>query len=147
MAGGRCDWTIATGEQPLSAPPLELFIRECAVLCHPSPEVTAHKAHLCWHCPCPSSLVGTLATYPGVPQSLFSQGHRPRSAEGRLQEHSGCAPGPTMEAAQSQTQPGTGTHTHTYTAHSCQEQTFPASGEPAVHLDDLQLLSSQRRPW
>ena len=38
-------------------------------------------------------------------------------------------------------------HTHTYTAHSCQEQTFPASGEPAVHLDDLQLLSSQRRPW
>lgn len=142
VVGGRCGWS--SWREPTEHPSSGAACPAVSRAALPVTRCDSSQSTLL-ALPLARLTAGDAGSLPWCPQSSFSQGHQLRSTEGRLQEHSGCAW--TYRGGSSEPDPAQYWHAHIYTAHSYQEQTFPASGEPAAHPDDLQLLSSQRRPW
>ena len=55
---------LPLGEKSLSIPPLEMFTCECALFCHLSPIVWAHRLHCGWHCSWPHLNHGYASNWP-----------------------------------------------------------------------------------
>lgn len=57
---------LPLGNEPLSIPPQELSIGKCALWCHLSPIVWAHKVCCFWHCPrsCPMGIKAVSLSVP-----------------------------------------------------------------------------------
>ena len=70
---------LPLGEQPMNIHPPELFTGECALLCHLSAVVQAHKVHCCW--PLPSGLLQLWECWQLALVSLRHCFHKATSAE------------------------------------------------------------------